>query len=694
MIDRLTGRLGLRLRFALFFMALALGGLVVLGGGLWLGHARAGGAPGGYVIAGVVAALGFAGLCAWIGLLFDENVARPILALASDLTTRARADVDLEIDETQARHLGTLAPAANAINAALAEAREARARAVARKTARINREKALFEALFRDLGEGAIVATPDHRVMLYNRMAQTLLGEIGLDRPLHSVLRPEPVYDALQRIAQARVHGLSGAESFLAATAAGDRFIMGRISPIMSDEELTGHVLIFHDATDDLSAHAERDHLFNALLEGVRRPASTIGALLDALQSGDDLPAATRAQFQQGMQDEVARLFDCLSEMGQCHSAAKTRDWPMSPVAVAHVFDGVRAQAATPPASAPGDLTLHCDGFAVTALMARLADRLSEDGTRRDLRLSAEADSAAGEARLCLAWQGEGANDGLIEGWLRQPLAEAYGEYSGRDALRGHQTEMWSEPRPDEPAHHRIVLPLALASGPSLAPGDPRPEFYDFNLPGAPTSEMAARDLSDLSFVVFDTETTGLSPRGGDEIVQIAGVRIVNGRILRGEVFDTLVDPGRPVPAASTRVHHISDDMVKGAPKIAEAGRKFHDFCTDSVLVAHNAPFDLAFLRLKQDVINRRFDQPVLCTVLMSAGLFDHSGQHTLDALCDRFGVTIPPEARHTALGDAMATAEVFVQMLGLLRGRGITTLGGAIAEESRMTRIRRAQAY
>ena len=78
----------------------------------------------------------------------------------------------------------------------------------------------------------------------------------------------------------------------------------------------------------------------------------------------------------------------------------------------------------------------------------------------------------------------------------------------------------------------------------------------------------------------------------------------------------------------------------------------------------------------------------------MSAGLFDHSGQHTLDALCERFGVHIPPEARHTAMGDAVATAEVFIRMLSMLEAKGVTTLGGAIAEEGRMTKIRKAQNY
>ncbi len=688
MIERLIARLGLRLRFALFFAALGLGGSAVILGALWFGYARAGGPVDGYAMAGLIASLGVLALAAWIGLLFDENVAKPILALASDLTTRARADVDLHIDETQARHLSTLAPAANAINAALSEARAARQRAVERETARIAREKALFEALFRDLGEGAVVATPDNRVMLYNRMAQELLGDIGLDRPLASFLRPEPVLDALTRMQAARVRGQITAETFLAASADGKRFLLGRVSPIISDEELSGHVLIFQDATEDLSAHARQDHLFNSLLEGVRRPAATIGALLDVLQSGGDLPPETRAKFAKGIGDEVTRLFDCLTLMGKQHAAVKSRRWPMSPVAVAHIFDGIATQVTVPLEIMRTDVMLSCDGFAVATLMGAIITHLTEDGTREALTLTVEIEGV--ETRVVIGWQGEAVTDGQLTGWLKEPLSSAYGDYSARDALSAHQTDLWAEMTA---TGHRIVLPLATAA-PPLTPGDARPEFYDFNLPYPPLGELADRALSDLSFVVFDTETTGLSPRGGDEIVQIAGLRIVNGRILRGETFDSLVNPGRPIPPASTCVHHVTDAMVQDAPDIAAVGRRFHEFCEGAVLVAHNAPFDLAFLRLKEQVIGRRFDHPVLCTVLMSAGLFDHTGQHTLDALCERFGITIPPETRHTAMGDTVATAKVFVCMLDLLQAKGVTTLGGAIREEGRMTRIRKAQKY
>lgn len=215
-----------------------------------------------------------------------------------------------------------------------------------------------------------------------------------------------------------------------------------------------------------------------------------------------------------------------------------------------------------------------------------------------------------------------------------------------------------------------------------LAPGDSRPLVYDFALLDTEHTELDSRKLSNLSYVVFDTETTGLLPHK-DEIVQIGALRVVRNRIVAGEQFGTLVDPGTPIPAASTKVHGISDAMVQGAPDIGQAARAFHRFASDAVIVAHNAPFDMAFLRRHAKRAGVSWDQPVLDTVLLSAVLFGASQSHTLDALCERLEVTIPPALRHTAMGDAQATAEVFCKMLPMLEARGLGTFG-AVLEETR----------
>ena len=241
------------------------------------------------------------------------------------------------------------------------------------------------------------------------------------------------------------------------------------------------------------------------------------------------------------------------------------------------------------------------------------------------------------------------------------------------------------------------MKPLGSASGYMLildsvtldvAPEAQRPLVFDFDLlEQRAATPYDSRPIDDLCFVVFDTETTGLLPHK-DEIVQIGAVRMLRGRIIEGEVLNTLVDPGMPIPPASTRVHGVSDAMVQDAPDIRDAGRSFHHFARDAVIVAHNAPFDMAFLRRHAKRMDVAWDHPILDTVLLSAVLFGASETHTLDALCDRLDVTIPAVLRHTALGDAQATAEVLAKMLPMLKARNFETFGDVISETRKHGRL------
>ncbi|MEM8692453.1 MAG: exonuclease domain-containing protein [Pseudomonadota bacterium] len=215
-----------------------------------------------------------------------------------------------------------------------------------------------------------------------------------------------------------------------------------------------------------------------------------------------------------------------------------------------------------------------------------------------------------------------------------------------------------------------------------------RPMTFDFSLlDSAPGAMDEKTPLRAMPFVVFDSETTGLDPER-DELVQLAGLRIVNRQIVCGEAFDTLVDPGRKIPQASFRVHGISTDMVQGAPDPVAACGDFHDFCADACLIAHNAPFDLAFLRRHAGQNGGAFDHPVLDTVLLSAIVYGMQEIHTLDALCERLGVEIVAEDRHTAMGDARATAEVFLRLLPILEAQGLSTMGDVLAAMRRHRRL------
>ena len=221
-----------------------------------------------------------------------------------------------------------------------------------------------------------------------------------------------------------------------------------------------------------------------------------------------------------------------------------------------------------------------------------------------------------------------------------------------------------------------------------IDPDAARPLIYDFDLlvqkAGTAADETPLRELT---YAVFDTETTGLLPHK-DEIVQIGAVRVVRGKIVSGENIDMLVNPGMPIPPASTKVHGISDAMVRGAPSPDKAVPSFHKFAKGSVIVAHNAPFDMAFMHRHGKRLGLEWKHPVLDTVLVSAVLFGASQTHTLDALCERLGIVIPDHLRHTAMGDAYATAEVLCKMLPMLEARGIVTFGDMLKETRKHGRL------
>jgi DNA polymerase III subunit epsilon len=106
------------------------------------------------------------------------------------------------------------------------------------------------------------------------------------------------------------------------------------------------------------------------------------------------------------------------------------------------------------------------------------------------------------------------------------------------------------------------------------------------------------------------------------------------------------------------------------------------------VLIAHNAPFDMEFLRRQESRIGLSFNMPVLDTVLLSAVVYGQHEVHSLDALTHRLGITIPEEARHTAIGDTVATADAFLKLVPILAGRGHATFGDVLAEVRKHGRL------
>ena len=200
----------------------------------------------------------------------------------------------------------------------------------------------------------------------------------------------------------------------------------------------------------------------------------------------------------------------------------------------------------------------------------------------------------------------------------------------------------------------------------------------------APADPLPPGPVQAHPYVVFDLETTGLKPSRGDAIVQIGAVRVVRGEEVGS--FVTLVDPGRPIPPVSTRYHGITDAMVAGAPGVAQAVGDFRDFAAGAVLVAHNAAFDMTALRAAARDGAPRLANPALCSMFLASWLDPKESDVTLDGLCGRMGIVI--QGRHDALGDARATAALWMSLLARAAARGASELPELAARSRLAERI------
>ena len=186
--------------------------------------------------------------------------------------------------------------------------------------------------------------------------------------------------------------------------------------------------------------------------------------------------------------------------------------------------------------------------------------------------------------------------------------------------------------------------------------------------------DFERRDIAETDFVVFDLETTG-AKAPPCRVTEIGAYRVRRGRII--EEFQTLVNPETAIPAFISQLTGITNQMVRNAPKFSEVAADFLDFIGDSVLVAHNAQFDMHFLNHEIGKIyaEYRVANPHLCTVRLARRLLPNVENHRLKTLADYFSVSLVNH--HRAAPDAHATAHVFVNLLERLKNLGVRDLGG-----------------
>ncbi len=178
--------------------------------------------------------------------------------------------------------------------------------------------------------------------------------------------------------------------------------------------------------------------------------------------------------------------------------------------------------------------------------------------------------------------------------------------------------------------------------------------------------------LEECAFAVVDVETTGMQATGDDRITEIAVVVVHGAR--REVVFDSLVNPGRPIPSRIVDLTGITDEMVRGAPSFCDVVEQVMAALAGRVFVAHNARFDWSFVTAEvKRARDLALDGPRLCTVRLARRLIRQERSYSLAALAHKYGLEFP--ARHRAAGDAAVTGMLLERLLGAARERGSRTL-------------------
>lgn len=584
----------------------------------------------------------------------------------------------------------------------------------------IDAERSRLAALMSELAQAVVVCNRDGVVLLYNGRARLVFRTlsrspeltggaelVGLGRSIYDVFDRALVQHALERIDAQIARGRADPGAQFVTSAPGAQLLRVQTVPVREKGSaasaqqqrgvapaIDGFVLMIENVTREFEHETQRDRLLLALTEGSRASLANMQAASEMLDF-PDLDAPMRERFLRVIRDEIGSMGGRIRSLSDATLRHATTRWPLEDMRgadlVAAAAQRIGALLGQPVALLDVDaqLWLKVDSYSMLLALEYLASRLIDEFDVRAMQL--RLGTAAGRAQLDLIWRGHALNTETVMGWQMDAMrigAQTRSPLSVRDVLERHDAECWFErDRPRELAFFRVLLPLAEARDESahagLSADDSRPEFYDFNLfastGGGQARELAERPLAGLSYTVFDTETTGLNPTQGDEIIQIGAVRIVNGRLLANDCFEQLIDPRRDIPGASIAVHGITPEMVAGKPTIDAVLPAFHRFAQGSVLVAHNAAFDLRFLQLKQQQAGVRFDaQPVLDTLLLSALAQPQQESHALEAIAVRFGIA-PPTRRHDALGDAIVTAQVLLRLIALLQERGIVTLGQAL---------------
>ena len=535
-----------------------------------------------------------------------------------------------------------------------------------RKRAELEIEKNMLASFFDELPQGIIACNTEGEIILFNKKAKIIEAQnhtIGIGRSIFDIIDRDIITNALYEINVKKSKRHEASSSSFITLSPGNVLIKADISPITDRRDnFAGFIVVFYNIGKDFELYAKIDNIFKCT-------EKEILSYLDQRKKENIITpemAAIEENLKKSEQDYIEKIkerlpFLVISDRDIITTVQKKAgeklNISLKPQFPAHI-NWIRIET-------------YSFIYAFLSILSILKNKTLK------------------KAFSCTLFK----EDNFLAIFFHIPDAEKNLDLFKdenlflklKDFLNYHAAQISLSFNEKSEKGIKILMPLAEMKEPEglrniviAQDAYERPDFFDFDLFTKRKSDSKLNEmrLKDIVYTVLDTETTGLDTRN-DEIISIGAVRIVNGRILNGEKFNQFIDPKMDIPLESEKIHGINNEMVKEKPNIKEVLPLFYKFSENTVLVAHNAAFDMKMFSMKEAETGIKFDSPLLDTLLLALIVYPMHKKHDMASIASFAGVDIV--GRHTAMGDASATAEIFLKLIPLLAKKGIHTLNDAV---------------
>ncbi len=567
-------------------------------------------------------------------------------------------------------------------------------------------EKNILLALMAELPEGVIICNREGQILLYNKRAKRfLIGDkdnsfhealggnesgrfIGLGRSVFSIIDKNLIVHAVDEIADKLKRKKTDVASYFVVADNQDRLLRVETAPILNNHrEFKGFILTVHDITQQFESDSRIDSLLQSLRRGIRGSLASVRAAIEAIREFPDMDRFQLDIFRKIIHKESLTIGKIVDKADSDSTSRIRTRWPLAQMKAQDMLEAIKRKTKDKLdiqiniEKCSEKIIIQVDSYSIVLATLFLLNKLKKETNAKEFDCIFEKKGRF--INLDLLWHGSPVKIEILKKWDEQfiSIENESIPLTLKEVIKHHDGEIWSYSFKDSSKSYlRLLLPaievseLKHLSSPTILL-ESRPEFYDFDLFNQPgqNTKLDNRSLDELSYTVFDTETTGLNPSQGDEIISIGAIRIINCNLLYEENIDQLIDPRRSLPFESIQIHGIKPEMLHNQPHIDKVLPLFHKFSEDTILVAHNAAFDMRMLQVKEGKTGVKFSNPVLDTLLLSSVVHPFQEDHNLEAIAERLGISIV--GRHTALGDAIAAGEIFLKLIPLLAKQGIHTL-------------------